>query len=124
LSDSSPLTVLGLVLTNIGLLFGLGYLIAVLRRVTVVAFDPAGLSIRGGLGRWITLRWDQVRRCRLDVDTRQLTLYTDLGNRTGVFTENVMLALCKMYTRATRRPAETWSSGAEAYIGVPARNLN
>jgi hypothetical protein len=120
----SGLGVLGLFFTIFGLLLGLVFLIAVIRRVTVVAFNPNGLSVRGGLGKWVSLRWDQVRRLKLDVDTRQLTIHSDLGKRTGVLDEKVMLALCKMYTRATGRPAETWSSGAEAYFGVPARNLN
>jgi hypothetical protein len=103
--------IIGLFLLFFGILFGAGAFVERSRRISAIYFNREGLFIQNGRGIMTGLRWNQVRRCRLDTGTRCLAIDSDTGNWEGPIDNGVMTSICKQFTLATGRPAEAWSSG-------------
>ncbi len=114
---------MGIVLLPIGLIIGFAAMVSSWRRISSLLFDGRELTIYRGSGRRTTLPWNNVGRCCLDTDTRQLMIYSNGAVWKGYFGKDVTMAICKRFTESTGLPAECWSSGFHV-LGYGTRNIN
>jgi hypothetical protein len=78
--------------------------------IVKVFFDGERITLLRNTGRQINIPWSKVSRCRYDRRLKQLELFVGIGNYSVFLDTNSMMAVCKRYSEATRRPAYVYYS--------------
>ena len=78
--------------------------------IAKVFFDGERMTLLRNTGRRIEIPWSRVKRCRYDTNLKLLEIFVGIGYYAVSLDINSILAICKMYSEATGRPAYVYYS--------------